>query len=231
METELALFGAPLLAGAAWVLDRAERLRRDVARAGEGTIKDLTKMREGLVGIEGRIAPLDQPLTDPVTGKEVVFWRWSVQRSEQTGPVELASRTGRVAFRVTADGAEVIIEPHRAQMRCHESTLEVPVANVSTIAPVGRTDGPTLMAVGGTLDVGAFVYVLGVAERLPGQPGAFRGTADQFRIRAARGMPFVVSSSPEAPLLDGLRRTAHRALVVGAGAFLGGAGLLLAAFG
>jgi len=231
VELELVAFGAPLLAGAAWLLDRAERLRRDVSRANEGTITDLTKMREGLVGIEGRIAPLDDPLLDAVTGKSVVYWRWSVQRSEQTGPVELARRSNRVPFRVVADGGEVIVEPHRAQVRPHEVTLEVPVDSVRTIAPVGRTDGPTLIAEGGTLDVGAHVYVLGVAERLRGGAGPFRGRPDQFRIRAVRGMPFVVAASLPDKLLGTLRRTAHRALVVGAGAFVGGASLLLAALG
>ena len=231
MEAELAIVGAPLMAAAAWVLDRAERLRRDVARANEGTISDLRKMREGLVGIEGRIAALDDPLVDPVTDKKVVFWRWSVQRSEQAGLVELSRRTNRIAFRVVADGAEVLVEPHRAQVRVHESTTEVPVLAVASIAPVGKTDGPTLLAAGGTLDIGAHVYVLGVAERLRGAASPFRGTSDQFRIRAARGMPFVVSSSPEDALLERLRGTAHRALAVGAGAFLGGAALLLAALG
>jgi len=219
------------MAAAAWVLDRAERLRRDVGRASEGTISDLGKMREGLVGIEGRIAAIDDPLVDPVTAKQVVFWRWSVQRSEQTGPVELASKSDRLAFRVVADGNEVVVEPHRAQVRIHASTIEVPVQTVGSIAPVGKTDGPTLMAVGGTLDVGAHVYVLGVAQRLRGDASPFRGTAEQFRIRAERGMPFVVSASPEDALLQGFRRTAHRALVLGSGALLGGAALLLAAFG
>lgn len=231
MELELLAMGGPLLAGAMWVLDRAERLRRHVALASHGTITDLRQMREGLVGIQGRVAPLDEPLVDAVTGEPVVFWRWSVQREEQSGPVEISARSERVPFRVVADGAEVIVEPHRAQMRVRETKLEIPVADAAKIAPVGRSDGPTLNAVGGTIPVGSMVYVLGVAERLRNEAGPFRGAPDQFRIRAARGLPFVVSLSPEEALLGACRRTAHRALALGTGAFLGGAALLAAALG
>lgn len=231
MPLELLAIGAPLVAGAVWVLDRAERLRSDVKKASAGTITDLSAMREGLVGIEGRVAALDAPLLDGVTGKEVVFWHWSIQRPEQSGPVEISHRSDRVAFRVVADGAEVLVEPHRAQVRVPESTHEIPIEAARKVAPVGRTDGPTLNAVGGTLDVGAHVYVLGVASRLRGGAGPFRGAPDQFRIRAARGLPFVVSSAPSEALLDRCRRTAHRALAIGGGALLGGAALLAAALG
>ena len=190
MAVELLAIGGPLLAGAVWVLDRAERLRRHVQLASQGKLTDLRQMREGLVGIEGRIAPLDEPLQDAVTKVPVVFWRWSVQREDQSGPVELSLRTERVPFRVVADGAEVIVEPHRAQVRVREGRHEVPVGDIAKIAPVGRMDGPTLQAVGGTLAVGNMVYVL-----------------------------------------ETCRRTAHRAIALGTGAFLGGAALLAAALG
>jgi hypothetical protein len=231
MAVELLAIGGPLLAGAVWVLDRAERLRRHVQLASQGTLTDLRQMREGLVGIQGRIAALDEPLQDAVTDVPVVFWRWSVQREDKSGPVELSCRSDRVPFRVVAGGAEVIVEPHRAQVRVREARHEVPVAAITKIAPVGRMDGPTLQAVGGTLAVGSMVYVLGVAERLRVGAGPFRGTPEQFRIRAARGLPFVVSATPEEALLEACRRTAHRALALGTGALLGGAALLAAALG
>lgn len=231
MPLELVAVGGPLIAGAVWVLDRAEKLRRDVKLASQGTITNLTEMREGLVGIEGKVAPLDEPLVDAVTERPVVFWRWSIERDDPSGRVGLSRRSDRVAFRVVGDGAEVIVEPHRAQVRVPQSTHEIPIEAARRLAPVGRTDGPTLLAVGGTLEVGAPVYVLGVAARLRAGAGPFRGAPEQFRIRAARGMPFVVSTTPEDSLLDACRRTAHRALAVGAGAFLGGAALLAAAIG
>lgn len=229
MSVELLWIGGTLLGGAAWVLDRGANLRRHVTLASEGTITNLREMREGLVGIEGTVAALDEPLTDWVTSVPAVFWRWSVQRMDHSGPVELSKRAERVPFRVVADGAEVIVDPHRAQVRVPEETYDIPVAAAAKIAPVGRMDGPTLRAIGGVLPVGAKVYVLGVAERLRGEQGPFRGAPDRFRIRARRGLPFVVSSAPEATLLASSLRTAHRALAVGATTALGGAAALLAA--
>ncbi|MBI2893101.1 MAG: hypothetical protein HYY06_06080 [Deltaproteobacteria bacterium] len=231
MELELLAGAAPILAGASWLLDRAERLRRDVRSASEGTIRDLRRMREGLVGVEGRIEALGAPIDDPVTGEPVIYYRWSVQRPEQSGNVELAERADRVAFLVSGDGVSVTVEPHRAQMRVAQSVHTVPIGVATRLAPVGRTDGPTLQAIGGTLPVGAPVYVLGVCHRIRGQKGPFRGSPDAFRIRAARGYPFVVSAVPEDELLKSCRRTAHRALAIGAGAFLAGAALLVAGMG
>lgn len=231
MELELLAGAAPILAGASWLLDRAERLRRDVRSASEGTITDLRQMREGLVGIEGRIEPLDAPIDDPVSRKPVIYYRWSIQRAEQSGNVELCERTDRVAFLVSGEGAAVTVEPHRAQMRVARVTRTVPVEVAQRLAPVGRTDGPTLQAIGGSLAVGSRVYVLGVAHRIRGQQGPFRGSPDQFRVRSARGYPFVVSAVPEEELLKSCRRTAHRALAIGAGAFLAGAVLFVAGMG
>lgn len=213
----LGLFGATVLGGAAlaWYFSDAQKVRRQLRRA---PVKSIGQVGDDeLAKVVGRVRPLGESLSAPLTGRPCVYfvaivqerqkrrnsshWR-TIAREERCVPFVLEDDTGRAIVEATAARAALDVDSHSTS-----GVLDDPTdAQRAFLARHGQSAtglifNRRLRYREAVIEDGEIVAVLGAGTREPDPDAAptdgYRGAAPtRLRLTSSRKYPLVISDDP-----------------------------------